>query len=106
MSDQEELKIQIEELKKEVERLRSGSTDRITSYNVCYTKLLREQEGMVMLGKATMDEFAMGSTSETCAFGVPKNPWNKEYVAGGSSGGSAATVASGECLGSLSYNFV
>lgn len=72
----------------------------IPPYNATVVEKL-QQEGMVMLGKATMDEFAMGSTSETCAFGVPKNPWNKEYVAGGSSGGSAATVASGECLGSL-----
>ncbi len=72
----------------------------VPPYNATVVEKL-EQEGMVMLGKATMDEFAMGSTSETCAFGVPKNPWNKEYVAGGSSGGSAATVASGECLGSL-----
>lgn len=72
----------------------------IPPYNATVVEKL-QQEGMVMLGKASMDEFAMGSTSETCAFGVPKNPWNKEYVAGGSSGGSAATVASGECLGSL-----
>lgn len=72
----------------------------IPPYNATVVEKL-QQEGIVMLGKASMDEFAMGSTSETCAFGVPKNPWNKEYVAGGSSGGSAATVASGECLGSL-----
>lgn len=55
-------------------------------------------EGGVILGKLTMDEFAMGSTSETCKFGVPQNPWKEGYVAGGSSGGSAASVASGECL--------
>jgi len=57
--------------------------------------------GAVILGKTTMDEFAMGSTSESCAFGVPINPWKKGYVAGGSSGGSAVSVASFECPGSL-----
>ncbi len=66
------------------------------------TVVLRvKNEGAVVLGKATMDEFAMGSTSETCSFGIPRNPWKKGYVAGGSSGGSAASVASFECLASL-----
>lgn len=60
-----------------------------------------EKEGAVILGKTTMDEFAMGSTSETCAFKVPENPWKKGYVAGGSSGGSAASVAACECMASL-----
>jgi len=59
------------------------------------------QEGGVIIGKTTMDEFAMGSTSETCAFGVPQNPWKEGYVAGGSSGGAAVSVASYECPGSL-----
>jgi len=59
------------------------------------------REGGVILGKVAMDEFAMGSTSETCAFGVPRNPYRKGYIAGGSSGGSAVSVASQECLGSL-----
>jgi aspartyl-tRNA(Asn)/glutamyl-tRNA(Gln) amidotransferase subunit A len=60
-----------------------------------------KKEGAVILGKTTMDEFAMGSTSETCAFGIPRNPWKKGYVAGGSSGGSAAAVAAHECFASL-----
>ncbi len=57
--------------------------------------------GAILLGKAAMDEFAMGSTSENCAFQVPENPWKAGYVTGGSSGGSAAAVAAEECFASL-----
>lgn len=60
-----------------------------------------ERAGAIVLGKTNMDEFAMGSTSETSFFGAVRNPWNLEHVPGGSSGGSCGAVAAGECFYAL-----
>jgi aspartyl-tRNA(Asn)/glutamyl-tRNA(Gln) amidotransferase subunit A len=63
------------------------------------TKL--KAEDAIIIGKTNLDEFAMGLTTEFSAYGPSKNPWNAEYVPGGSSGGSAVSVSAQECIASL-----
>jgi aspartyl-tRNA(Asn)/glutamyl-tRNA(Gln) amidotransferase subunit A len=72
----------------------------VPPYDATVVRKLKEQ-GAPLIGKASMDEFAMGSSNENCAYGVPKNPWNTAHICGGSSGGSAAAVAAGECAAAL-----
>jgi len=95
-----------------------GIKDNIVTKNIrttCASKILEnfdpiydatvvqklQEAGTVTIGKLNMDEFAMGSSNENSAFKTVRNPWNPEYVPGGSSGGSAAAVAAGEVLFTL-----
>ena len=85
-------------------QLTTCSSKILSNFKPTYTAEAVEnlrKAGMVILGKTNMDEFAMGSTTETSWYGPTRNPHNTAHVPGGSSGGSCAAVAAGECFGAL-----
>jgi len=72
----------------------------IAPYDATVITKLKEQDA-IFVGKTNLDEFAMGLTTEFSAYGPSRNPWNTDYVPGGSSGGSAVSVSAYECIASL-----
>lgn len=74
--------------------------DFVAPYDATVVSKLKSED-TIIIGKTNLDEFAMGITTEFSAFGPSRNPWNTDYVPGGSSGGSAVSVSANECVASI-----
>lgn len=88
-------------LKKASELLRSKSLSAVELTEACLRRIEKLNAGAIILGKLNMHEFAYGATSAVSYFGAVHNPWMLERISGGSSGGSAAAIASDLCFGTL-----